>query len=882
MRRHRKFALWMGVIMAVSAVTSEVPDDICEVVKAVENTVSMTDFTSSGEAAGTITISTGEELTLFAEYVNAGNSTKGRSFCLTSDITLNEASYQYQDASKRTGIYCDEELIGAVDQSGNCYENLETSQTTDPGSLSRVILWTAVGTKEYPFQGSFDGKDHTIRGLCVIGNESDPGLFGCVGSNGSVCSLTLEKALVTGRTGVGAIVGNQQGMLSDVISRANIVMSSGCIGGAVGENSGSIVNTTAQDVVVIGRKNTLTTERDEMDRINGIGGIVGRHTAGELTGCSLRGEESRIPYGGGGIVGYVDGGNITSCANYSDLRSSGGDLGGIVDFVFQGYLRDCNNYGNLELTYHSESSINLAGIVAGTFSSNWNDIVIDGCFNYGDVLQKEREDAVDGNCMDSIGGISGRHGGGVIGNCGNYGTVGVITQKNDLSYARIGGAYGFLQVGGIVAGLDGASRVINCYNIGDIEGDIFYAGGIAGRKNMTSVEGCYTVGEIRQLLGKGQICGYIDGGSLTRCYYWKGTNRTVYSRATELNEYYVTGCEGVSLSAARSSLIDKLNDFVEYRQGYQYSELCPLRSWVTGPNGYPVFGTEGEMACPVVSPKADPYETQKPVISLQPTGEPGVSNGPTQDPSVSAVPSEVSQPADGSSTQQPAAIGSTVPESPLSTVWAQSPSPSAAVTENINVSLRLKVSQELSCVSGVNVSLQQIQKVSLRWKKVSGVDGYGIYRREGRNGALKRLGTVTGKTSYLDATVRKGKKYQYQIFAFGARDGEAVRSRAVTSERIRIPDYAAPTVSYATEITPGKNYLKIKLKKYKGQYLEIWMKKNGIVQTTTLHPISKYNGVFRLSYTKRKGSVYCKVRTWEIKNGKKKYSAYTELKRIRL
>lgn len=75
MRRHRKFALWMGVIMAVSAVTSEVPDDICEVVKAAENTVSMTDFASSGEAAGTITISTGEELTLFAEYVNAGNST---------------------------------------------------------------------------------------------------------------------------------------------------------------------------------------------------------------------------------------------------------------------------------------------------------------------------------------------------------------------------------------------------------------------------------------------------------------------------------------------------------------------------------------------------------------------------------------------------------------------------------------------------------------------------------------------------------------------------------------------------------------------------------------------------------------------------------------
>lgn len=92
---------------------------------------------------------------------------RGEGFCLTSDITLNEASYQYQDASRERGFIVTR-TVGAVDQSGNCYENLETSQTTDPGSLSRVTLWTAVGTKGYPFQGSFDGKDHTIRGLCVL------------------------------------------------------------------------------------------------------------------------------------------------------------------------------------------------------------------------------------------------------------------------------------------------------------------------------------------------------------------------------------------------------------------------------------------------------------------------------------------------------------------------------------------------------------------------------------------------------------------------------------------------------------------------------------------------------------------------------------------
>ena len=103
--------------------------------------------------------------------------------------------------------------------------------------------------------------------------------------------------------------------------------------------------------------------------------------------------------------------------------------------------------------------------------------------------------------MDSVGGIIGRMGGGVLGNCGNEGKVGIITDKDDSEGAKIGGACGILQVGGIAAGCDGPSMLRNCYNTGDILGDIAYTGGIAGRKNFLELKACYTTGNIFQKLG---------------------------------------------------------------------------------------------------------------------------------------------------------------------------------------------------------------------------------------------------------------------------------------------------------------------------------------------------------------------------------------------
>ena len=57
--------------------------------------------------------------------------------------------------------------------------------------------------------------------------------------------------------------------------------------------------------------------------------------------------------------------------------------------------------------------------------------------------------------------------------------------------------------------------------------------------------------------------------------------------------------------------------------------------------------------------------------------------------------------------------------------------------------------------------------VSIKWSKVTGAEGYIVYRKTG-SGSYKRLKTVDGasKVSYTDKTAKKGKKYTYKVKAF--------------------------------------------------------------------------------------------------------------------
>ena len=69
---------------------------------------------------------------------------------------------------------------------------------------------------EFGFAGVFDGQGHVISGLQVaLPERGGVGLFGVLGESGVILKLTLTGARVTGRAGVGALVGSNFGVVYD-------------------------------------------------------------------------------------------------------------------------------------------------------------------------------------------------------------------------------------------------------------------------------------------------------------------------------------------------------------------------------------------------------------------------------------------------------------------------------------------------------------------------------------------------------------------------------------------------------------------------------------------------------------------------------------------
>ena len=333
-KRTKGVLVWgMAVVMAAAGVM----DPGCykedrQIVHAesVQPEISITSYIQQGVTGKneTITISTAQELRLFAQYVNQGNDTADRTFCLKNDITLSTLTFRYDSITERIGIYQDNHCIAAADRAGGFYKTLATTQRISRQEcLNEEDIWNPIGGEEHPFQGYFQMNGHTVRGMAAVADESDQGLFGVIGNNGIVQNGNIEDSLVIGETAAGGIAGSNQGIVQESSCQNITVMSDGCVGGVAGINTGSIMQVTAENVIVVGKSSTMTAERDDMERVNGAGGITGYQQTGNILDCILQGDSTSIVNGGGGIFGYMAGGKIENCSNYSNLDSLGANMG---------------------------------------------------------------------------------------------------------------------------------------------------------------------------------------------------------------------------------------------------------------------------------------------------------------------------------------------------------------------------------------------------------------------------------------------------------------------------------------------------------------------------------------------------------------------------
>ncbi|WP_058308639.1 InlB B-repeat-containing protein [Gracilibacillus massiliensis] len=255
--------------------------------------------------------------------------------------------------------------------------------------------WQPIGTTDDPFMGQFDGDGHTISGMMIEG-ETELGLFGVL-QDGMIENLNLDLANVSyndnymsSGTKIGSLVGlNDNGTIKNisVSGSTNIVDGESQIGGLVGENNGTISDSSV-NVEVKGESN--------------VGGLAGVNN-GTITNSHAIGNVNAVYSEAGGLVGNNFGG-IESSYAVGDVNTSSELAGGLVGVnEVGGAISESFATGKAESAYY------IGGLIGK------NEGGVDYAFAVGDVT------------------INNEHGGGLIGeNTGSVHqtySVGLITTN---------------------------------------------------------------------------------------------------------------------------------------------------------------------------------------------------------------------------------------------------------------------------------------------------------------------------------------------------------------------------------------------------------------------------------------------------------------------
>lgn len=270
---------------------------------------SVVPFEGEGTQDNPYLIGTAEEMYRFAEIVNGGYSFEGEYLKLTSDVLL-------YDLSDKTA-----EL---------------------------VTTWTPIGADySVAFRGSFDGDNHTIRGVYINSDKSKQALFGCM-YGGAIRNVILSDSYIKGNCEVAGILavthcndGDKYGLAVDM----NIVEN--CVNNATIVNSGVITGGIVADGGII--KNCINN--------------------GDISSTS--GSISGIAYNAHIVENCVNNGNVTGgynvagiCCSFScywhepyESRICGCTNNGTVRYKLSGYaitdvskcknVEDCINNGEI-------------------------------------------------------------------------------------------------------------------------------------------------------------------------------------------------------------------------------------------------------------------------------------------------------------------------------------------------------------------------------------------------------------------------------------------------------------------------------------------------------------------------------------------------------
>lgn len=577
-----------------------------------------------------------------------------------------------------------------------------------------------------------------------------------------------------------------------------------------------------------------------------------------------------------GIFGY-----LSRNAIVSDIKVKNGlllDACGFITGLSEGKIRDCSiesvvgigrycgaigdssrgtmlrcrlNHGtflNSEKMYSLE--IKMGGLVASVYDGLVSDCSVEG-------LQIYTSDSIN----TRVGGITGYQSGGELKNCTALGNIS-IPQKGKNYIA--GGITGYIEC-------QFQTLVNNCISAGKITGGI--TGGVVGACSVYEEDGTMKDIGIENNVSfttvtgnvAGALAGEMEEGDLRNCYYYdqmtdcqavgriiSGTQSNCYllNYAQIYGKSYASVIDPGSIYGNTPSLLTALNNWVRKQSSYL--------EWKAGTRGYPVLMSESAGA-----PEGDydlgdipeevPVETEPPSGTKVPVE--------TETPSGTKVPVETESPS-----------GTETPESPEPTAPGVPPS-SEPVNEN-----------QLD-IKDLKINLTDSLKVDLRWTASKNADGYQVFRSVKKASGFKKKADISPETlSYRDRKAKPGKRYYYLVRAY-KKENETTLYGAGIKKKIQVMWYRAPVIRLSKGKTSSrKSYVQISIRRYSGKRVEVYFKtgkERYIKAPLKTDRISYYHGKLRFSY-KRKAVLYCKIRTYQIKKGKKRFSVFSKEKKIRL
>lgn len=326
----------------------------------------------------------------------------------------------------------------------NLSGNYALKNDIDASSINSFIPISADST----FKGTFDGLENEIKNVIVNGgNGSYKGLFGQTASGSVIRNLTLSNCNISGYQAVGAVVGQNNGLIENVAVSGIVSGTSKYTGGIVGINAGIIKNAEV-DITVN----------------NTSGGY-----SGGITGYNYKG------------LGEIDG----IVGKIKVINSTGGYTGGIVGY----------NAGSVK-NVDAEIDLTGGGVgIGGIAGQNTSTGTIDG------ILLKGKIDAGNNSAVGGIAGAIGENNG-TVSKALNKGSVFVTDGVSVGSSYYIGGVLGYndaegsnyvseLKNEGTVKGYSYVGGVIGCNASGQIIVDAINNGNISGLDSVGGILGYY-------------------------------------------------------------------------------------------------------------------------------------------------------------------------------------------------------------------------------------------------------------------------------------------------------------------------------------------------------------------------------------------------------